>query len=164
MNFNKKEDLKSYGFKGFKTVAELWSDKSCIPKSKGIYLVLNHSDDYDFILPGMGGFFKGRDPNITIEKLRNKIVPNSQVVYVGKAGRSSGASTLYSRINQYLRFGQSKKVGHWGGRYIWQLKNHSELIFCWKETPNQEPRDVEKELLNLHIEQFGKIPFANLNT
>jgi hypothetical protein len=54
------------------------------------------------------------------------------------------------------------KIGHWGGRYIWQLSNSDNLIICWKPT-KQDARDVESEM----IEQFkrehnGCRPFANL--
>ncbi len=61
-----------------------------------------------------------------------------------------------------LRFGQTKNVGHWGGRYIWQIKKHSDLIFCWKPTPKDDPREIEKQLLSQYIKNFGGRPFANL--
>ena len=41
MDFNKINDLQSEGFIGFKSVKELWKDKSCIPKIKGVYLVID---------------------------------------------------------------------------------------------------------------------------
>ena len=69
---------------------------------------------------------------------------------------------LHSRLVQYLRFGQGKKVGHWGGRFIWQLQNHEDLVFSWKITPNNDPSEVERSLLSQFVDQFGKLPFANL--
>lgn len=39
------------------------------------------------------------------------------MVYIGKAG-----TTLRKRLNQYLKFGNRQNIGHWGGRYIWQIK------------------------------------------
>lgn len=163
MNFNDINEIKKNGFSGFKTVKELWNDKSCIPKIKGVYLVINPSFiKTEYINPGVGGFFKGKDPNVPLTELKANQVEFSQVVYIGKAGSPTGQATLDSRLGQYLRFGQTKNVGHWGGRLIWQLKNHTDLVFCWKLTPTNDPREIEKQLLNKFIMQFGKRPFANL--
>lgn len=163
MNYNNNSDIEKNGFTGFKTIRQLWADKSCIPKIKGVYLVINPSfKNTEYISPGVGGFFKGKDPNVPTSELKFNLVPDSQVVYIGKAGSPTGKATLNSRLGQYLNFGLTKNVGHWGGRYIWQLKNHPDLIFYWKPTPNSDPREVEKQLLNQYISQFGKRPFANL--
>tara|TARA_R110002072_G_scaffold136026_2_gene277862 strand:+ start:802 stop:1299 length:498 start_codon:yes stop_codon:yes gene_type:complete len=163
VNFNNIDDLKKNGFTGFKTVKELWIDKSSIPKIKGVYLVINPTfKKTKFINPGVGGFFKGKNPNISISELKQNHVDDSQVVYIGKAGSPTGQATLHSRLGQYLRFGQTKNVGHWGGRLIWQLENHNDLLFCWKETPNDDPREIEKLLLKNFISQFQMRPFANL--
>ena len=163
MNFNNIDELKKNGFGGFKTVGELWKDKSSFPRIKGVYLVINPNyKKTEFITPGVGGYFKGKDPNISIAELTSNHVENSQVVYIGKAGSTIGQATLYSRLGQYLRFGETKNVGHWGGRLIWQLKNHSNLIICWKPTQKEDPREVEKQLLSEYIKQFGRRPFANL--
>ncbi len=162
IDFNDINNLKTEGFSGFKSVKELWEDKSCIPKIKGVYLVLDHNGTADFINPGVGGFFKGKDPNISIEELNNNYVKDSLVVYIGKAGSPTGKATLHSRLNQYLRFGQGKNVGHWGGRLIWQLKNYRNLVFCWKLTIDDDPREVEKQLIDNYEKQYGMKPFANL--
>lgn len=163
VNFNNIEDLKKNGFTGFKSVRELWINKSNIPRVKGVYLVINPTfKKTEFIDPGVGGFFKGKNPNVSITELKNNYVENSQIIYIGKAGSPTGQATLNSRLGQYLRFGETKNVGHWGGRLIWQLKNHNDLIFCWKPTVYDDPRDIEKHLLNEYIKQFGVRPFANL--
>lgn len=131
MDFNNRKELEKNGFKGFITVSELWIDKSPIPKIKGVYLIIDPNfKNTDFLATGVGGFFKGKDPNVPIPELKSNLVKNSQVVYIGKAGTPTGKATLNSRLGQYLRFGQTKNVGHWGGRYIWQIKKHSDLIFC----------------------------------
>lgn len=163
MDFNNIRDIKIHGFEGFKTVTELWSDKSCIPKVRGVYLVINPGyQNANFINPGVGGFFKGKNPNVSIDELKSNYLENSKVVYIGKAGSPSGKASLHSRIGQYLRFGETKNVGHWGGRLIWQLQNHNSLIFCWMPTPTEDPREIEKRLLSEFIKQFGYRPFANL--
>ncbi len=163
MNFNDLSEIEKNGFVGFKTVAELWNDKSSIPKVKGVYLIIDPNfKTTDFLITGVGGFFKHKDPNVSVSELKLNLVTGSQVVYVGKAGSPTGKATLNSRLGQYLRFGQTKNVGHWGGRYIWQIKKHSDLLICWKATPNDDPREIEKELLSKYIKDFGKLPFANL--
>jgi len=164
MNFDGIDNIKAAGFKGFKTISELWCDTSEIPDMKGVYLVLTPSiEQPKFIFPGVGGFFKDKNPNKPTDELKMNWVDNSNVIYIGKAGSLNGQATLKKRIKQYLRFGQGKKVGHWGGRFIWQLSNHEELMFCWKEIPNQDPRVVERELISSYLKQFGCRPFANLS-
>ena len=96
MNFNK-EALIGDGFEGFISVKDLWIDKSMIPRQMGVYMVLNMESNVEFINPGVGGFFKGKDPNVDIPQLKEKFV-NATVVYIGKAGGSSSKATLFSRI------------------------------------------------------------------
>ena len=163
IDFNNIASLKQNGFTGFKTVKELWEDRTDIPREKGVYLILNPAyKNTEFISPGVGGFFKGKNPNVLPEELKRNLVPDSLTVYIGKAGSPTGSATLFSRLGQYLKFGQGKKVGHWGGRYIWQLKNHEDLIFCWKPTPDDDPRAVEIKLIKSYQDSFGMRPFANL--
>ena len=163
MNFNNLDDIRANGFIGFKTVNELWEDKSYLPKQRGVYMVLNpNTSNSQFISPGVGGFFKGKDPNVSAGELKSNLVENSLVVYIGKAGSLTGKATLHSRLGQYLSFGKGKNVGHWGGRLIWQLSNYKELIYCWKPILDNDPREIEKKLIEEYMVQFNKKPFANL--
>lgn len=163
MDFNNLEELKELGFHGFKPIYELWQDNSSIPDMRGVYLVLNlNEDEPKFIFPGVGGHFKDRDPNVSESKLTSNWVEDSKVIYIGKAGSLTSQATLRSRLRQYLRFGKGKKVGHWGGRYIWQLECHADLVMAWATTPEHDPREIEKSLLALYEKQFGGRPFANL--
>ncbi len=164
MDFNNINELEEFGFTGFITITSLWKDKKIIPKQKGVYLIMN----FDFEKPvkyleiGVGGHFKGKNPNVPTKELEKNYVDNSLVVYIGKAGSPEGKATLFSRLGQYLRFGKGKKVGHWGGRLIWQLANHKDLIICWKPTFDKDPREIEKELIQEYVKKFNKRPFANL--
>lgn len=162
MDFSSILDIEEHGFAGFVTVVSLWNDKACIPKTQGVYLVIDINGKPEFIDPGVGGFFKGKDPNVSVEQLNENYVPDSLAVYIGKAGGPTSMATLHSRLGQYLRFGQGKNVGHWGGRLIWQLKNHRNLVFCWKPTTDDDPRKVEKQLIDNYEKRYGKKPFANL--
>ena len=135
-----------------------------IPCEKGVYMVLNPAFKQEprFMLKGVGGFFKSRDPNVSIDELRRNYVKDSQIIYIGKAGSTNGNATLQSRLRQYLRFGEGRNVGHYGGRLIWQLENHENLIICWKTVNEGDPRMIEKDYLSNFERKFGVIPFANL--
>ena len=162
MNFKEIEEIKREGFKGFKTMRELFKDNTAISKMQGVYMVLNLSKEKEFLTVGTGGHFKGKNPNVSIQELENNWVEDAIVVYIGKAGGEGSGATLQSRLGQYLRFGQGKNVGHYGGRLIWQLKNSADLVVCWKELPTENPRAVEAALIQQFVSKFCKRPFANL--
>lgn len=159
--FHSIEYLKNYGFSGFVKISELWTNASIIPKQQGVYVVLNYNSN-EFLERGNGGFFKGVDPNVCISELERKWVKDTIIVYIGKAGGNGVAATLQSRLKQYLDFGKGKPVGHRGGRYIWQLKDNSQLVIAWKTLTNEEPVIIERQLLNMFTDYHGCLPFANL--
>jgi len=162
MNFKAIEDIKQFGYTGFKTIRELCFDASYIPKIKGVYLIINLKKNIQFLEKGTGGYFKGKDPNVPISMLKSNWVDDSIVVYIGKAGKEGSNATLQSRLKQYFKFGQGYNIGHYGGRYIWQLKNSLDLVVCWKTLPNDDPRTAEVELIQQFILEYKKRPFANL--
>ena len=164
IDFWKKESLQNVGFSGFVSVKSLLKNSSQIPDKRGVYVVLRTNvDEPIFLEKGSGGYFKGKDPNVAIKKLQENWIYNTPVVYIGKAGGDGKKATLRSRILQYLKFGQGKPVGHEGGRYIWQLSDAEELLFCWKPLESEEPEVVETELIAAFKRQYlGKRPFANL--
>ena len=163
MNIENLDSIKKSGFNGFKKIAELKLNASPIPKIKGVYLVIRPDNSkVEFVENGTGGFFKDKNPNVAISELKNSWIEEAQIVYIGKAGGSESDATLNSRLKQYLNFGQAKKVGHWGGRYIWQIKNIDDYIICWKELPDEEPRSVEIKLMELFRQKYNNLPFANL--
>ncbi|MCE8183250.1 hypothetical protein JFY62_08330 [Porphyromonas gingivalis] len=156
MNFNNIEEIKKYGFKGFESVKDLREDSSRIPKKKGVYLVLKPQDmDVDFLETGTGGHTKG-NPNVSRDKLKAKRIEDMLVLYIGRTGR-----TLYKRINELLRFGQGESIGHWGGRYLWQINHSEELVICWKEMQDEDPEEIKNRLLLDFESKYSKLPFAN---
>ncbi len=160
-----REFLQAHGFEGFKTMGELMDGaRTQIPARKGVYVVLRESESAPrFLTEGTGGFFKGKNPNVSIAELEANWVEGTPVVYIGKAGGAGSSATLQKRIDQYLRFGQGANVGHWGGRYIWQLADSRDLIVCWKTLTNEEPREVEHKMIeDFKATHTGKRPFANL--
>ena len=111
MKFNTIDDLKAAGFEGFIPVAQLQTDSTAIPRTAGVYMVVYTEGNMpEFLSRGTGGFFKGKDPNVSITELGTNWVKNTCVVYIGKAG-----TTLRKRLNQYLKFGNGQNIGHWGG-------------------------------------------------
>ncbi|MDE7378530.1 MAG: hypothetical protein K2N13_06155 [Paraprevotella sp.] len=153
------EEYKKEGFTGFVPVEQLRSSASLIPKMQGVYIVIRPSESEPvFLEKGTGGFFKSKDPNVAISELQAKYVPESAVVYIGKA------TTLHERIKQLLNFGAGKSVGHRGGRYLWQLADSASLLVAWKTTPMEEPREVEKKMLEDFEGRHGRLPFANLQS
>ena len=157
--------LMAQGFEGFKTMGELMNGgRHFIPAQMGVYVVLRESESAPvFLTEGSGGFFKGQNPNVSIAELQANWVDNSSIVYIGKAGGIGSSATLFKRLSQYLRFGQGANIGHWGGRYIWQLADSRNLIVCWKTLTMDDPREIEHEMIaEFKSAHSGMRPFANL--
>jgi len=98
-----------------------------------------------------------------IQERRNlaKWIDEAHVLYIGKADAGSASARGISvRLDEYLRFGQGEPIGHWGGRYLWQLAGTDQLLVCWKPCP--DPSDEETRLLDLFRSEYGTLPFANL--
>jgi len=163
MKFDSIDSIKKEGFEGFLTIGSLMNNNSPIPRDKGIYMILyTETKMPDFVETGTGGFYKGIDPNVPVELLIQNWVENTPVLYIGKAGKGIGNTSLHSRLRQYFNFGRGKNIGHRGGRFIWQIKNWNDLVVCWKTTPNDDPRDIEAAMIRNFYNQYTKRPFANL--
>ena len=129
------EELAAEGFVGFLPWKGLSLEE--IPDTQGVYAVVNGgADPPEFLRHSPAGRFKGRDPTASRTNLEASWVGGCPVVYIGKAAR------LRTRLRQYRDHGQGKPVGHWGGRYIWQLGSRGELLVAWKVT-NEPPRLLE---------------------
>lgn len=124
-----------------------------------MYAVLRETDQAPrFLDANPGGRFKDRDPTVPVSTLSSKWVKGAQTLYIGKG------DNLQRRLKQYARFGRCEKVGHWGGRYIWQLADSEDLLVCWKRcNPEVSARALETELLEAFVARYGKLPFANIN-
>jgi hypothetical protein len=72
-----------------------------------------------------GGHFKEKDPTVTIPELQANWVADSSVIYIGKADAAR------KRLMQFAKFGAGQKIGHWGGRYIWQLADSNDQLVAW---------------------------------
>jgi len=140
------------------TFEELYKDKfNKIPCCSGVYFVyIDKNFKQEFVNPGTGGFFDCDDPNVSKEELSKKWVDGAEILYIGQTkGR------LKERIALFCAFGKGYPVAHWGGRYIWQIKDAiNKLYVYWEECDN--PREKEKKLLRNFEDKYGKLPFANL--
>lgn len=163
MTFDR-NSLENAGFQGFIPISKLkTSGTSIIPACIGVYVIVRESTaSHEFRSESIGGHFKGRNPTMDVSKLGVKWVDNSYVLYIGKAGKSGSKATLRSRLDQYIKFGKGDPIGHWGGRFIWQLSDCDNLLVAWKPLVNEEPREVEKQMIAKFLTVYGKKPFANI--
>ena len=138
-------------------------NRNGVPAEPGVYLVLRScASSPEFLEAGTGGHFKNRDPNVPVTKLAKEWVEGALIVYVGQSG-SNSKRTLKKRIGELIQFGQGARVGHWGGRFIWQLAQADELLICWNETVDDDPKQFKKELIEaFKLTYGGRRPFANL--
>ena len=129
-----------------------------MPRPAGTYIVYRPSTAAPrFVKIGTGGHFKGRDPNEATAVLAAAWVPDTRTVYIGKGNK------LRQRLRAYARFGAGEPVGHWGGRYIWQLADADQLLVAWRVLEDAgTARDDERRLLDRFAELHGRRPFANL--
>jgi hypothetical protein len=148
---------KNDGFVGFVKVADLLDSIKQVPRKGGVYIVLRtNSTPMQFLEVGTGGFYQGKKPNADLKTLVNKVVKDSITIYIGKG------VNLRRRLRELLRFGKGYDVAHSGGRYLWQISDADDLLVAWKPTPTQDPRSVEASMLTDYINEYGKLPFANL--
>ena len=143
------------GFLGFVALHSL--DITKVPTGSGVYLVFQTSGATpSFLDSSPAGWFKKKDPSAATEKLAEKWVAGAEVLYIGKA------LSLRRRLRQYRDHGMGKPVGHWGGRYIWQLAHAPSLLVAWKE--HEDPSLEESRLIAEFRRRYGAMPFANLRT
>ena len=154
----RRSELEDMGFTGFRVVVEAlngWIES--VPREPGVYAVLRtERGEPSFLSQSKGGHFKGRDPTVPVAGLQEKWVDATDLLYVGKA------DDLGVRIKDLCGYGLGEPIGHWGGRYLWQVKDHHSFTVAWRRTPNRDPFDVEAELMNDFRSLFGSWPFANI--
>ena len=155
--------LEAEGFEGFFTVGRLHSE-GCdgLPNEPGVYaMVREWLAPPEFLVRSIAPVWRGQDPTQPIEALRERWVPGAQVVYLGRAPGPGVRSLLRQKVKRYLRFGHGKVVGHWDGRFVWQLRDHAGLRVAWKTTDAEDVSPTEARLRTRFREHYGVLPFAN---
>lgn len=144
------------GFLSFEALIE--GELTGVPKTPGIYVVLwEQPRPPTFVAVSCGGHFKSKNPTVDLQTLNAKWVQGASVIYIGKADQ------LQRRLKQYARFGAGHPVGHWGGRYVWQIEGCQHLIVAWQALPDGgDARAEEAKLLQEFVSLYGTRPFANL--
>lgn len=159
-----RKTLTEQGYCGFVPFSEL--SESDVPREPGVYVVLRAGSSAPTFLPrSPAGHHKRRDPSVAVDVLAEAWVDDAEIIYVGKASAGKdGGRGLRKRLDEYRRHGAGAAVGHWGGRYIWQLEDSAALLVAWRRTPDDEdPGDTEARLIAAFIERHGARPFANRN-
>jgi hypothetical protein len=153
-------DLEALGFEGWCTWAALrQAHFAAVPAGPAVYVIYRAAAAApSFLGVNPGGRFKDKGPSVPLDVLTSSWVPGAHVVYIGKADVAD------RRLKQFARFGAGEPVGHWGGRYIWQLSDSDELLVAWHEISwVEQARQYEKRLLARFGELHGVVrPFANL--
>lgn len=144
------------GFEGWKRFGSVERDD--LPPRHGVYVVVREPGERPtFLVESVGGPHKRKPLTVGLDELQQAWRDDAEVVYVGKAG---GARGLKDRLWAYARQGRGHSAGHAGGRFLWQLPGSGKLLVGWREIVDVS--EVEEALLALHIERFGRRPFANM--
>jgi hypothetical protein len=156
------QGLRHAGFSGWVPFNALGTTN--VPTDPGVYVVLRPTNTTPQFRPvSPAGWFKGKDPSVPIADLEQSWVPDSPLLYIGKAnGGSTGRRGLRKRLDEYRRHGAGIPVGHWGGRYVWQLADSDELLVAWKTTADGVARELERDMIAEFKTTHSKRPFANL--
>lgn len=161
-------DLAYRGFDGFVAIDDLRNGRLIeVSERHGIYVVLRDSETRPtFLSVSRGGWFKGKDPSVPVAALELKWVAGTPLLYAGRARKSVSRPTksgLRYRIGKLLEFGAGLPVGHWGGRYLWQVRGSDDFVLAWRSLPDgASPGHEEAELIAEFEAMFARLPFANL--
>lgn len=123
---------------------------------KGIYLVVrpNNMRDIQLIPTSNAGKFKGKDPTVKLERLKQKLLVDADILYLGKSEDS-----VEKRMQQHIDFWKGEPIAAWGGRSIAQIMNYENLEVWY--LPCDNPKEMESNLLREFEKQYHQLPFAN---
>jgi hypothetical protein len=155
MSFGSLRAIEAAGYSGFAKIADLMTSCRNVTPSPGTYMVLRSDRTPPVFLPPVVHDGRLYNSTVPVKDLEANWVPGAIVVYIGKS------TSVRNRVRQYMRTGQGLAVNHQGGRYIWQLADHLDLVVCWKPSEG-DPRETEVKLIAGFVAAHGRRPFANL--
>lgn len=155
--------LEAQGFEGFLRAGQLHEQRcEALPNQRGVYAIVRDSTAApEFLARSTAPHYRGVDPSRPIEELEQHWVAGAQVLYLGRASGPGVRSLLRQRVKRLLRFGHGRVVGHWSGRFLWQLRDHAGLRVAWMSTGDADPATTEAALRARFVERYGALPFAN---
>jgi hypothetical protein len=151
-----RREILNAGMRGLFTIPQLRDGQvSTAPEAPGLYTVWTTADvPPRFARRSSAGHYQGREPTIPAEELQARWVPNSALLYAGKA------ANLRTRVRLMVDFAEGKPVAHWDGRALWQLSDADELLVAWATFA--DPALALAALLGRFSEaNAGALPFAN---
>ena len=160
-----KSSLEGVGFTGFSTIRELQATTIRKPElsKRGLYVVVCQ-EDYkpDFI-----DLEKVRRNRNVIKpwsqnKLLKKWVPETEILYLDRAGDDKKQCSLRRRITDLVRHSQGKTTDqgpHIGGELLWQLRGYENFELGY--FPTDKPEEFERSLLAWFYSKTGRVPYAN---
>lgn len=147
--------LKQEGFIGWAPLRSVDAVRAA-PRMPGVYVVSVDVTEPIVWQPNCGGWFKDRDPAISLERLNLNWVNGAEIGYIGKA------NDLKRRLVEFAKFGLGRRIGHWGGRILWHLPQPDQLRVAWKVVDHGiDPALEERKMIKDFAMAYGKPPFAN---
>lgn len=129
-----------------------------VPREAGVYVVVRPTDappEFRKDAPYRG------DAPVPVAVLEDAWVPHERLVYIGMASLGSKQDGLHRRLRQFRRYGSGGSARHSGGRRIWHLTDHANLIVGWLVTADADARNTERAMIAAFRAQHGVRPFAN---
>ncbi|MEY4373989.1 MAG: hypothetical protein RL760_155 [Candidatus Eisenbacteria bacterium] len=157
-------DLAAEGFEGFLTVGQLHRSGCLeVPDACGVYVVLRRGEaPHRVVRRSQAPAWRGMDPTRPIEELTARVIDATDLLYVNAAPGSGVRHRLRQRLKRFLRFGHGSVVGHWSGRFIWQLGESSRLVLAWRPcAEHEDARALADDLLRRFEAVHHARPYAN---
>jgi hypothetical protein len=156
-----REGLTARGFAGFVPFAGIDLDQ--VPTEPGVYVLLREPESRPrFLDQSPAGWFQGRNPTVPVAELESAWPDGTHCVYIGKAAAGRrGKRHLRKRLTELRDYGAGRPAPHQGGKRIWQLEDAGEFTVAWRTTPDEQPENVEADLLRDFVAEHGKLPIGN---
>lgn len=144
------------GFNGWLTFAELAS--ATVPRGAGVYVIVRPTDltpEFRADAPYRG------DAPFPVADVEARWVHGERLVYIGMATLGKRRDGLHRRLRQFRKYGAGGAPRHSGGRRIFQLADHADLLVAWRVTDDAEARHTERAMIAAFQAHHGVRPFAN---